>query len=219
MLTFFLLKFFHTLSQECPTYTCSELDPMICMTWKSTSFTFNSNGCPTNYVCSLTKAMIAYSLSPDIGSYSCESVTTYTTATGYSYCGQDLAYRKSLKTGSFPKQCTSQGFSDSACMLEDGTIVECKCGFDSSLYCKPNPNSEVFSNFWSSCSSNDDIVPAKFYEYYKTYYDYYVEYKTSLSCTTLLFKEFSVISGKVPASTGIANAFRMVGIGILAWGL
>lgn len=219
MLTFFLLQLFFTLSQDCPIYTCSELDSMVCMTWEGFSFTFNSNGCPTNYVCSLTKAMIAYNLSPDSGSYSCESIDTYTTATGYSYCGQDLEYRKSLKTGSFPKQCTNQGFSDSACMLEDGTIVECKCGFDSALYCRPNPNSDVFVNYWSECDSNGDVVAASFYEYYKTYYSYYVEYKTSLSCTTLLFKEFSVISGKVPASNGFGKGLGMAILGILAFGL
>ncbi|OMJ88985.1 hypothetical protein SteCoe_8899 [Stentor coeruleus] len=189
------------------------------MAWKGKSFTFNSNGCPTNYVCSLTKAMISYNLSPESGSYFCESIDIYTTATGYSYCGQDLLYRKLLKTGSFPKQCTNQGFSDSDCMLEDGTIVECKCGFDSGLYCRPNPNSEVFSNFWSECDSNDNVVTADFYEYYKTYYDYYVEYKTSLSCTTELFKEFSVISGKITASTGISYGLGMIGILMLAWGL
>ena len=91
--------------------------------------------------------MVEYNLSPDSGSYLCQSASDYPTTIGYNYCGARLQSKQTLNSGSFPKDCTIEGFNDTACQLEDGSFVECACGFDSNLHCSPNPSSTVFDNF------------------------------------------------------------------------
>lgn len=201
MFTFLLLSPLLTRSQTtCPSYQCSSLESSICMSWSKGIISLNSNGCPSKSICSLEKAMIEYALNPESGSYSCETSSSSDSISGYNYCGKDSKYKKSLKSGSFPKECSIAGYSDENCLLDDGSYLECRCGLQSKLYCNPNPDSEVFDDYWSKCDDEDYVVKAGFYNYYKTLYEFYVEYHSALSCSKSLFKEFSVISAKVPSS-------------------
>ena len=173
----------------------------------------NSNGCPSKSICSLEKALIEYALNPESGSYSCEPSSSSDSTSGYNYCGKDSDYKKSLKSGSFPKECFKAGNSDENCLLDDGSYLECRCGLQSKLYCSPNPDSEVFDDYWSKCEDEDYVVKAGFYNYYKTLFEYYVEYNSALSCSKSLFKEFSVISAKVPSSES-SSKLLAVGFGM-----
>ena len=199
--------------QACYNYQCGNLTSNVCMSWVSTSITFNSNGCESpNYICSLSKAMIAYSFNPLNGTFLCERTTDFPTVQGYSYCGSRISSRINLKNGTFPKSCTVEGYSDSACMLQDGSNAECTCGFDSLLHCMPNPSSVKYDNYWKECANNDQIVTAEFFQYYQTLYNYYVENTTQLTCTSKLFMELGLISGNPPVS--FARTLPVV-IGIL----
>lgn len=196
------LLYFILAAQACPSYQCESLPDKVCITWVENSINFNSNGCGSSkLICSLSKAMIAYNFNPKNGTFYCEDSSNFPTTQGYSYCGTQEITKENLKSGSYPQSCTEEGFTDSACELEDGSFVECTCGFDSLLYCKPNPSSSVYSEFWNECQANDDVVTAEFYQYYETLYEYYVDFNTKLDCSSTLFKEISIVSGLVPKSS------------------
>jgi hypothetical protein len=199
-MNYFYLLLFIVKASVCPSYQCSELPETICMSWSEGVIFLNSKGCPSKNVCSLQKAMIDYALNPQSGSYSCESSGSSDVVTGYNYCGKDLKYKKKLRKGDFPKECSQEGFSDQSCLLEDGSFLECRCGMQSKLFCSPNPDSEVFEDYWKECENDDFIVEAEFFNYYKTWFEYYVEYQSAATCAKGLFKEFSIISSKVPSS-------------------
>ena len=63
------------------------------------------------------------------------------------------------------------------------------------------------------CDNNENVISASFYEYYEILSDYYVEYKTSLTCTTGLFKEFIILTGSAPLNSD--TIALIIGFGIL----
>lgn len=212
MLNFIFLSFIsETFSQsECPVYECAALGENICITWTKDAIQLNSNGCTAKYVCSLEKALKSYALSPDSGSYSCQPSSEATSYSGYNYCGDDISYKKTLKTGSFPKECYKAGYSDYNCLVEDGSYLECRCGMKGKLYCNPNPSSDEFQNFWDECKKNDYIVTAGFFHYYQTLYQFFVEYNSGVECANGLFSEFGVIRSNAPSS-GSGSYLIMLG--------
>ena len=198
----FFLLFFTTSLAACPNYQCASLGKDICMIWNSGTITFNSNGCTTtDYICSYANALAAYTLNSTSGTFSCQPSSEFPAVIGYTYCGTLLSSKVNLFNGTYPKKCSTLGYNDANCLLQDKSYTNCKCGFDSNLYCQPNPSSYIYDNFWKKCSKNDDVVSAGFFLYYQTLYTYYVEYNTKLQCTSSLFKEFGIISGSIPANS------------------
>ncbi|CAG9320147.1 unnamed protein product [Blepharisma stoltei] len=199
LLTIFLASL---ASAQCPAYTCAELSTDICMTWSNNAVQFNKNSCTSHsQSCLISKAMLEYSFNPSQGNYSCEASSSLGYTYGFMDCGEQLETEIYLKSGTFPKSCSSAGYSDENCLLEDGNYLECGCGFDSLLYCKPNPSSYVFKKFWDTCSDQDNIVTSEFYEYYDLLYSFYVEYNTAPDCALTLFQEFGILQGTVPKSS------------------
>ena len=184
----------------CPSYQCESLKENVCMSWSKGRISLNSNGCPLKYVCSLSLALTSYALSPESGTYMCQSASEGTLTTGYNYCGDDIPYKKSLLKGSFPKECFKAGYSDYNCLVDDGSYLECRCGMQGKLFCNPGPSSDQFQNFWDECEKNDYVVKAKFFQYYQTYYEFFVEYESALECSIGLFSEFGIIRSDVPGS-------------------
>lgn len=135
-------------SAQCPVYTCTSLDTNICMSWREDKVQFNENSCETfSKTCLLSKALLEYSFNPSSGNYSCEASSSFSYTEGFMDCGEQLSTETSLKSGTFPKTCSSPGYNDEDCLLLDGNYLECACGFDSLLYCKPNPSSYVFQAY------------------------------------------------------------------------
>lgn len=189
----------------CPSYQCGTLGENVCMTWSNGKIVLNSSGCSSKFVCSLSQALTSYALSPLSGSFMCHSPTDGTSNSGYNYCGDDISYKKSLKKGSFPKECFKAGFSDYNCLVDDGSYLECRCGMQGKLFCNPSPSSDEFQNFWDECEKNDYVVKAEFFKYYQTYYEFFVEYESALECSVGLFSEFGIISNDVPGSGSGGN--------------
>jgi hypothetical protein len=179
--------------------------------------TFNSNPCASNTICSIGSALLSYNFNSTAGSYHCEPASDYPAVQGYNYCGTRFKYRETLFSGSYPAECTSLGLSDPACMMEDGSYTECKCGLDSKMYCAPSASSTVFDNFWKQCSSNDYVVKAEFFQYYQTLYDYYVEYNSADVCEKSLIKEFNILEGAIPSNSFARGLVGMIGVVILIY--
>jgi hypothetical protein len=185
----------------CPSYSCETFSDDLCVKWGDAAVALNSVGCQVHTLtCSISQAIVAYQSNPQSGNFSCQTTDATSTSKDFNYCGEREESQRYLASGQFPKECTSEGFSDSACMLNDLSYDECKCGMDSKLYCQPSASDVPFDYFWDECDDLDDVVSAEFYSYYRLLHELYVEYHSAPSCANSLFYEFAILSDPLPQS-------------------
>jgi hypothetical protein len=195
-----IIYFSVPLSYACPVYQCGNLTQNMCMSWNNGSIILNSNGCTNSKLtCNYADAIAAYNSNPLSGNYYCQPISNTPTELGYRYCGTKIPSKQNLYQGSYPKSCSAQGYNDKSCLLQDGSYAQCQCGLDSKLYCQPTSSSSIFDSYWANCEQNQKVVDVEFFTYYKSLYNYYVQFNTRLGCSQQLFKEFSELSGPAPA--------------------
>lgn len=159
---------------SCTNYVCSIMDETTCARKYNDRTELNSAYCPIGQSCDLSR-VIDWDRSSSPGDVlECKEQPYYDSYNRgeYNYTCGDLKESRELMEGHHPKKC----LGDADCMLQDGTYMDCSCGFGYDRYCTPAWDSSAFDGFRNKCEegwlSYDDLY---YWILVKQYYAYTID--------------------------------------------
>jgi hypothetical protein len=102
-----------------------------------------------------------------------------------------------MSDNDFPVKCTQDS---KTWITRDGYYYSWECGLDGEKYCQPTISEDLFDDYWETCDDQDNIVTIEYFSYYKTYVEFYNEYKNAPTWALNLFEELKTLEGKKPDS-------------------
>ena len=201
-----------SLALVCPTFTCDNLSSGVCAV-KDTEATarLSNNPCPSGQFCSGQRLYEDWwwdSGTPVSSSYLClnEGTSKHTSALDKQPYAQWPCFarepRKDLDSGRHPKDCQS----DNDCLLKDGTLTSCVCGFRQNGLvnttmgiCQPDISDTMFYVYWAKCSASaEDLIDLDLGFYYKVLHETYAIVNSDpLPCASTVLWEFALLRSSV----------------------
>lgn len=193
---------------SCFSYTCTELDYMICAT-KVSDYDILVNFLGCDGFCS-AEGVISWAPFAELREeYSClsrEEGSLYEYQNYYDQSSKskfdqimlrcpERDQQKDLAEGHHPKLC----YSELDCELEDGTYSQCACGLSSQAFCVPDLSSKEYDSYWAECKDGRYSNPEA-YEHWMNLVDHYTLTVEPPICTWQLFDELEFLQNYMESS-------------------
>ena len=153
-----------TAFEVCPAISCGQLKYKTCarVSLNSTSqvWSVNENACPDDLVCEW--AEIVFDVETRLRNHQWGTFDVMCTAPATSDYGtvkstsvyrncEDRDLTQVLVNTDPTRTCSSPGFNDPACLLQDGSFAPCVCGLDGTFHCLSTYSDSQFDDYWNLC--------------------------------------------------------------------